>query len=170
MAKKITKKENHKKQPKTEKIKKRYFRTFYCSFCASFILFGLIAVLIFVYSNDKRFFGFSRRHYEKAEEYMAAEDYEKAEKEYLESLKKIQEFEPMYDTVLRQHGTCCSTKKVLEDNIENCKAILAGTDDKVLAILMGKPCRRARAVDPATGGRLDGREGNILYDPERVRR
>ncbi len=90
--------------------------------------------------------------------------------EYLESLKKIQEFEPMYDTVLRQHGTCCSTKKVLEDNIENCKAILAGTDDKVLAILMGKPCRRARAVDPATGGRLDGREGNILYDPERVRR
>ncbi len=92
MAKKITKKENHKKQPKTEKIKKRYFRTFYCSFCASFILFGLIAVLIFVYSNDKRFFGFSRRHYEKAEEYMAAEDYEKAEKEYLESLKKDPEY------------------------------------------------------------------------------
>ncbi len=90
--------------------------------------------------------------------------------EYLESLKKLQGFEPRYDTVLRQHGTCCSTKRVLEDNIENCEAILAGTDDKVPATLMGKPCLKARAVDEATGGRLDGREGNILYDPERIRR
>lgn len=88
------KNKKNKKQKKSEDQKKHYFRTFYCAFCASFIVFGLIAVLIFVYNNDKRFFSFSRNHYEKAEEYLAAENYEKAEKEYLTSLKK----DPSYST------------------------------------------------------------------------
>lgn len=88
---------------------------------------------------------------------------------YLKSLKKLKGFEDKYDTVLRQHGTYCSTKRVLDDNIENCELILAGTDDKVPAEVMGKACYRARKFDPATGARLDGHEGNILYDPERIR-
>lgn len=88
---------------------------------------------------------------------------------YLESLKKLQGFEPKYDKVLRQHGSCQSTPRVLEDNIENCEAILAGTDDKVPAMLLGKACLRARAIDTDTGERLDGREGNIIYNPKRIR-
>lgn len=91
MAKKIKDKKINKKE-KEQKLKKHYFRTFYCAFCGSFIVFGLIAVLIFVYNNDKRFFGFSRRHYEKAEVYVTEGNYEKAEKEYLESLKKDPEY------------------------------------------------------------------------------
>lgn len=87
---------------------------------------------------------------------------------YLESLRKLQGFEPDYDVVLRQHGTCQSTPRVLEDNIENCEAILAGTDDKIPVMLRGKKCLRARKVDVDTGARLDGREGNIIYDPARI--
>lgn len=88
---------------------------------------------------------------------------------YLKSLKKLKGFEPEYDKVLRQHGTCQSTLRVLDDNIENCEAILAGTDDAVSVDLFGKQCRRARAIDAVTGNRLDGKEGNILYDPNRLR-
>lgn len=88
---------------------------------------------------------------------------------YLKSLRKLQGFEPMYDKVLRQHGTFCSTPHVLEDNIENCELILKGEDDAAEAELLGKTCRRARNIDPDTGARLDGGEGNILYDPERIR-
>lgn len=87
---------------------------------------------------------------------------------YYKSLKKLQTFEPLYDTVLRQHGACRSTPRVLEDNIENCERIMAGTDDKVPAECAGIPCLRACKVDPTTGARLDGREGNILYDKDRI--
>lgn len=88
---------------------------------------------------------------------------------YLASLRKVQALEPLYDKVLRQHGTCSSTPHVVEDNIENCEAILNGTDDAVPAEMRGVPARWARAKDPATGGRLDGREGNMMYDPVRIR-
>lgn len=87
---------------------------------------------------------------------------------YLESLKKVQLYESLYDKVLRQHGTCYSTPHVVEDNIENCRDILAGTDDAVPVEVMGIEARRAKAVDLKTGQRLDGREGNILYDPKRI--
>ena len=83
--------------------------------------------------------------------------------EYLESLLRLQTFEIQYDTVLRQHGTCCSPKTVLEDNIENCRNILAGTDDAVPSNFNKIPCFRSCAVNPDTGLRTDGREGNILY-------
>jgi glyoxylase-like metal-dependent hydrolase (beta-lactamase superfamily II) len=89
--------------------------------------------------------------------------------EYCESLKNLRSFEMMYDKVLRQHGTCESTKQVLEDNIENCELILAGKDDKLPVDLMGIPCFRARAIDPDTGARADGREGNIIYSPDHAK-
>ena len=89
--------------------------------------------------------------------------------EYCKSLKKLQTYEPYYDTVLRQHGTCTSTPHVLEDNIENCEKILAGTDDHVEDKMMGVTCYWAREIDPATGMRKDGREGNIRYSLDHVR-
>lgn len=86
---------------------------------------------------------------------------------YLHSLEKLQMFETQYDIVLRQHGTCTSPKSVLEDNIENCRNILAGTDDAVPCEFNGISCFRACALDPETGLRRDGREGNILYKKSR---
>jgi glyoxylase-like metal-dependent hydrolase (beta-lactamase superfamily II) len=88
---------------------------------------------------------------------------------YCESLKNLKSYELMYDKVLRQHGTCESTPQVLEDNIENCELILAGKDDAIPTELMGMPCFRARAIDPDTGARVDGREGNIIYSSDHIR-
>lgn len=89
--------------------------------------------------------------------------------QYLVSLKKLQTFEPLYDKVLRQHGTMKSTTRVLEDNIENCEKILAGTDAHVSDELFGIPCWWACEIDPATGARKDGREGNIRYSLDHIR-
>ncbi len=89
-------------------------------------------------------------------------------KEYYESLKKLQTFEPLYDTVLRQHGTCCSTKHILEDNIVNCELILSGKDDHAEHDFRGTVCCWAREVNEH-GAREDGGEGNIRYLPGRIR-
>lgn len=89
--------------------------------------------------------------------------------EYCQSLKKLQTYEPLYDTVLRQHGTCSSPKTVLEDNIENCEKILAGTDAHIPSDVMGITCYWACAVDEH-GKRLDGRDGNIRYSADHIRK
>ncbi len=88
---------------------------------------------------------------------------------YRESLLGLKSQENRYNVVLRQHGTCVSTKQVLDDNIELCQRILAGTDDAEAAEHNGSPCLRAAATDSVTGRRLDGREGNLLYRPDNIR-
>lgn len=88
---------------------------------------------------------------------------------YLHSLERLKTFEPRYDTVLRQHGTCQSTPKVLEDNINNCIRILNGTDDAEPTLLHGTPAFKACACDPATGAPRNGQEGNIIYSKDKIR-
>lgn len=88
---------------------------------------------------------------------------------YLHSLEKLKEFEPQYDTVLRQHGTCQSTRKVLDDNIQNCIRILNGTDDAQPVEVHGVEAFRACACDPETGAILNGQEGNIIYSKYKIR-
>ncbi len=89
--------------------------------------------------------------------------------EYHKSLLKLKRFEPQYDKVLREHGTCESTKHVLDDCIEACERILNGTDDAIASDFMGETAYRAASIDPATGKRLDGKEGNILYSKNKIR-
>ena len=88
---------------------------------------------------------------------------------YRESLLRLKEHEGRYAIVLRQHGTCASTKRVLEDNLELCDLVLAGKDAAEPAEHNGAPCLRAAKTDPATGRRVDGREGNLLYLADRIR-
>lgn len=88
---------------------------------------------------------------------------------YLHSLERLKTFEPRYDTVLRQHGTCQSTPKVLEDNINNCIRILNGTDDAEPTLLHGTPAFKACVCDPATGAPRNGQEGNIIYSKDKIR-
>ena len=88
---------------------------------------------------------------------------------YRESLLHLQGYEGRYNIVLRQHGSCVSTKHVLEDNLELCDLVLAGKDAAEPAEHNGTPCLRAAATDPRTGARADGREGNLLYLPNRIR-
>ena len=79
-------KKKDKKLFKSEKIKKHYFRTFYYSFAISFIILGSIAVLFFIYNQDKNIFGFSERYYEEASKYIAENDYASAEKSLVDCL------------------------------------------------------------------------------------
>ncbi|HJA29869.1 MAG TPA: MBL fold metallo-hydrolase [Candidatus Olsenella pullicola] len=88
---------------------------------------------------------------------------------YRESLLHLKGYEDRYAIVLRQHGTCVSTKRVLEDNLELCDLVLAGKDAAEPTEHNGAPCLRAGKTDPATGRRADGREGNLLYLPDRIR-
>lgn len=87
---------------------------------------------------------------------------------YRKSLLNLKTFEAQYGRVLRQHGLCESPKSVLDDNIEVCEKILTGTDDAVADKFEGMPCIRAMKVDPKTQRRMDGKEGNILYVPEKL--
>lgn len=87
---------------------------------------------------------------------------------FLASMENLAAQEDAWDTVLREHGTFCSTKGVLADNIELARRILAGTDDAVESVQHGATCWRAAAADPETGQRLDGREGNIFYDRAKI--
>ncbi len=81
--------------------------------------------------------------------------------EYRKNLLHLQTFEPLYDTVLRNHGTYVSPKDLLENNLELCGAILSGTDDAVPTEFLGRPGHIARK------DRIPGKCGNILYNPNR---
>lgn len=88
---------------------------------------------------------------------------------YLASLERLAEHRADWDRILRQHGTCESGLALLDDNIELCRRILAGTDDAVATISHGVPSLLAAAQNPTTGKRLDGAEGNIFYRKDNIR-
>lgn len=85
------KKRKHKKRT-SEKIKHHYLRTFYFSFSFFFVVFGALAVLFFVYKQDKDFFGFAEKKYEQAETWIAQEDYPHAQR----ALEECLELDPEY--------------------------------------------------------------------------
>lgn len=88
--------------------------------------------------------------------------------EYVSSLDTLKSYEDQYDRILRQHGTCESPKSLLDEDITIVKSILDGTDDHVPTEFNGIPCFIARAVKPDSNERVDGKEGNILYIPEKI--
>lgn len=90
-------------------------------------------------------------------------------KTYCETLKKLKTYEPSYDCVLRQHGTCESPKSILEDNLDVANDILNGTDDHIPFEYLGEHVWMAKEVDPATNSRKDGKSGNIVYSMEKIR-
>ena len=65
-----TKKEMKDQYKKAEKIKHHYFRTFYYSFAISFIILGALAILYFMYQQDKNVFGFADKYYDQAVSYI----------------------------------------------------------------------------------------------------
>ena len=92
--------------------------------------------------------------------------------EYLESLLKVKEREDDYDYIIRNHGTCCSEKDLLDNVIECCRDILDGNDDHADvydALPEGmEDVYYARAIDPISHNRLDGKFGNIAYSPKKI--
>ena len=89
--------------------------------------------------------------------------------EFMVSMEKLKSRETEYDRILRQHGTCESPKSLLDEDIAIVQSILDGTDDHEPFVFNGIDCFIARAVDPITKRRRDGKEGNILYIPAKIR-
>ena len=90
---------------------------------------------------------------------------------YRQSLAHVKAYEPRYDRILRNHGTCESPKDLLDNVIAVCDDILAGTDDRIPAqapIACTAPVYQAKATLPGTQTRVDGKEGNILYAANKV--
>lgn len=90
--------------------------------------------------------------------------------EYISTLETLKSRENEYDRILRQHGTCESPKALLDEDIAIVRSILDGTDDHEPTEFNGIKCFIARKLDPETGQRADGKEGNILYIPEKIRK
>lgn len=106
------------------------------------------------------------------------EEYAASLSEYLAALRKLKGHENEWDRVLRFHGTCESTKALLDDMIEICEEVLAGTDDHILQpasagdiypIKSDLRIYQAKETLPHSQERVDGREGNLFYREDKVR-
>lgn len=81
---------------------------------------------------------------------------------YQRSLAHLKTFDDRYDTVYYSHGPAVGPRDSLDDNMELCGRILAGTDDAVPCEFMGRQAIRAAAIRD-NFVRLDGKYGNIVY-------
>ena len=91
---------------------------------------------------------------------------------YRQGLESVKGYEPRYDRIIRNHGTCESPKELLNNVMDVCDDILAGTDDRIPAqapIPCAVPVYMAKATLPGTQTRVDGKEGNILYAANKIR-
>lgn len=75
-----------------------------------------------------------------------------------------------YDRVLVSHGMGEGSANMIRNVIAVCDDILAGRADNMpFCGFNGEPCCIAKAMDFARFCRADGGEGNIVYDPNRIR-
>lgn len=81
---------------------------------------------------------------------------------YQKSLEWLKSFDNRYRTVLYSHGPAIGPRDSLDDNIELCGRILAGTDEKIPCEFMGRKGLRAAAIRDGFI-RVDGKYGNIVY-------
>ena len=100
--------------------------------------------------------------------------YSTSVEEYCETLKNLKTRENDYDKIIRNHGTCESNKDLLDNVIECCELILQRKDDKA-DIYDAIPSHAgetgiyyAKAIDPKTHNRLDGKFGNIAYSEDKI--
>ena len=94
------------------------------------------------------------------------EDCASSVSQYVKTLEKLRAYEPKYDHIIRNHGTCISEKPLLGTVMECCFDVLAGRDDHipVSGLSLSSPdAFLARAVLPGTVERVDGKEGNLVY-------
>lgn len=100
------------------------------------------------------------------------DEYASTVSEYLQTLRHLKTYEHQYNHIIRNHGTGVSPKELLDNVIECCECILHGTDDKAIPQHLPMDCpsaRMAKALRSDGHGRVDGKEGNIAYSPEKVR-
>ena len=82
---------------------------------------------------------------------------------YQKSLKSLQLFDSMYDTVWFSHGPLEQKKGIVEVCIGLTEEILQRIDDKVPFEFMGQTAYMAKSVTEDGVTRADGGRGNIIY-------
>lgn len=95
------------------------------------------------------------------------DEYSSVVSEYKESLLNLKKYEKEYDTIYRNHGTFFSNKDLLDNVIECCDLILSGNDDHVPAKFLEMNLFAAKETKKY--GRIDGKEGNILYSLDKAK-
>ncbi len=88
---------------------------------------------------------------------------------YLEALLKLKERQGEIRRFYLFHGPSLQDKSCVDDNIQCCREILAGTDDHVPVEFLGRQGYLAKERIPGTFDRKDGRFGNIMYLPRLAR-
>lgn len=87
--------------------------------------------------------------------------------EYLESLEHLKQHENRYDIVYLSHGPLTADKKILDGVMEACGDVLAGKADDQPFQFMEHELKLAKKVDEQNR-RVDGKLGNLVYNPEKV--
>lgn len=95
------------------------------------------------------------------------DEYSSAVSEYRQSLFSLKRQEHEYDIVYRNHGTFTSPKELLDNVIECCDLILAGSDDHQPVTVHGMSLFAAKRT--GEHGRIDGKEGNIMYAEDKAK-
>ena len=90
--------------------------------------------------------------------------------EYLGALLALKERQGDIQRFYLFHGPGLQDKSCIDDNIQCCRDILAGTDDRVPVDFLGRPGYLAKERTPGTFSRKDGRFGNVVYNPQQVRK
>ena len=88
---------------------------------------------------------------------------------YRNTLNKLLNMKDQYDIILRQHGTCESPLSLVEENLEVAQEILNGLDDHIPWNYQGQDVFIAKKTDMSTGKRQDGKDGNIVYDIDKIK-
>jgi glyoxylase-like metal-dependent hydrolase (beta-lactamase superfamily II) len=87
--------------------------------------------------------------------------------DYRNSLKKLKSIEEEYTKIYRNHGSFTNTKELLDNVLDCCDLILDQKDDRQPVEMFGKTLYAAKRT--VSGRRTDGKEGNIIYAPEKAK-
>jgi glyoxylase-like metal-dependent hydrolase (beta-lactamase superfamily II) len=88
---------------------------------------------------------------------------------YRESLIRLKQFQPCFEVMWGGHGLRAVQKVIIDEAIELCDEILAGTDDAVESEHLGRHCFYGKKKD-ANFKRLDGKIANIAYSRDKIRK
>lgn len=89
--------------------------------------------------------------------------------EYLSALEALKQRQGEIENFYIFHGETPVAKTCIDDNIQCCEDILAGTDDHIPVEFLGRTGYLAKERVPGAFQRKDGRFGNIMYTQEKVK-
>lgn len=99
---------------------------------------------------------------------LLCEDVSSSVKDYRESLFQLKEnHKGRYNRVLRNHGTFESSLNLLDNVIDCCNDVLEEKDDHIPKDYLGKKGFYLAKCVNEKGDRIDGKEGNIIYNGEK---